>query len=126
MTAVKTVPQALADLGRIHDERGKDYGEDYLHIGEVLMGMFPDGLHLKTSVDFNRFALLLYCVTKTGRYAQCLAQGKGHEDSLDDLSVYAQLLQRFDAIVEKNKNRTSGFSLKLGEPRGVEEKERAS
>lgn len=103
MTTVKTVPQALADLGKLHDERGAIYKEDYLHIGKVLLGMFPDGLHLKTSVDFNRFALLLYCVTKTGRYAQCLSNGSRHEDSLQDLAVYAMLLNRFDDLNEENR-----------------------
>jgi hypothetical protein len=98
MEEVKSVPQALSDLSQIHDQRGKDYGEDYLHIGEVLAGMFPDGLHLKNRADFNRFALLILIVTKAGRYATCLSQGRGHVDSLDDLSVYAQLLQRFDSI----------------------------
>jgi hypothetical protein len=98
---VKSVPQAIRDLARIHDDRRSLYGDDYLHIGEVLAGIFPRGLVLRTSVDFNRFALVTDLVTKVSRYGRCMAKGQGHPDSLDDLSVYAQLLQHYDAMVSE-------------------------
>lgn len=103
MSEIKSVPQALADLAKIYEQRGCVYGDDFMHIGETLMGLFPSGVHLKDSVDFNRFALLVQCVTKVGRYAQCLTRGTGHEDSLNDLAVYSQLLQHFDSLAESKK-----------------------
>jgi hypothetical protein len=94
---VKSVPDMLKDLSKIHAERSSIYGDDFMHIGEVLLGMFPNGLHLQTSEDFNRFALFLYQVTKLARYAQNMAKfSTGHPDSLDDIAVYSQLLQYFD------------------------------
>jgi hypothetical protein len=100
MGEVRSVPQALADLAKIHDERGKDYGDDYMHIGKVLAGYFPEGITLKTPEEFNRFALWFFQVSKLGRYARCMTQGRGHPDSLDDNAVYAMLLQRFDSAVK--------------------------
>ena len=96
---VKSVTQAIKDLARIHEDRRPLYGDDFLHVGEVMLGLFPRGLTLRTSVDFNRFVLLVHQVTKVSRYAQCMAKGQGHPDSLDDISVYAQLLQHFDSLV---------------------------
>jgi hypothetical protein len=96
---VKSVSQAIHDLARIHEDRRSLYGEDFLHVGEVMLGLFPRGLTLRTAVDFNRFVLLVHQVTKVSRYAQCMARGQGHQDSLDDLSIYAQLLQHFDSVV---------------------------
>jgi hypothetical protein len=87
----------LAALSRINKERGALYGYDYLHLGEAMVGFFPNGLELRTAEDFNRFALFVHLGTKLNRYAQQIKKG-GHVDSLDDLSVYAQLLQQFDSL----------------------------
>jgi hypothetical protein len=98
---VKSVSQAIHDLAKIHADRRTLYGDDFLQVGEALVGFFPRGLTLRTAVDFNRFVLFLHQVTKVSRYAQCMARGHGHQDSLDDLSIYAQLLQHFDSVVEE-------------------------
>lgn len=91
-----TVPERLAALGKIHQERGKVYGDDYKHFGKVLAGLFPEGLTLKTADDFTRFGLFVQMATKMNRYSRQFHNG-GHVDSLDDLAVYSQLLQDRDA-----------------------------
>jgi hypothetical protein len=49
---------------------------------------------LKGAEEFNRFALLLQIIHKVSRYAR--AMDAGHVDSLDDIAVYAQMLQEYD------------------------------
>jgi hypothetical protein len=66
--------------------------------------MFPRGLHLRTAEEFGRFNLLLHRMTKEVRYARCLFDG-GHVDSLDDISVYAQLAQNFDSVSREGDQR---------------------
>jgi hypothetical protein len=90
-----TVPKALAELGKIYAERNAVYGDDYKNHGRIMTVLFPDGLTLKTVEDFNRFSCLKEMVTKIARYAPNFQRG-GHTDSLDDISVYAQMLQELD------------------------------
>jgi hypothetical protein len=59
--------------------------------------MFPEGLTLKTEEEFNRFAIFLQIIHKNSRYANSMLSG-GHADSLDDITVYAQMLREFDSI----------------------------
>jgi len=91
-----SVPARLAALGAIYAARNRVYGDDYRYHGEVMVALFPNGVTLKTVDDFNRYALLKHAVSKIGRYAPNFQKG-GHVDSLDDLSVYAQMLQELDA-----------------------------
>ena len=102
----KSVPQALKDLGKIYEERNAVYGDNYLHFGQVMMGMFPRGLTLETEDDFNRFALFVWAASKLTRYAQSFNRG-GHADSCDDASVYMQMLNEVDGLVrDKDIKRT--------------------
>jgi hypothetical protein len=52
-------------------------------------------VELKSPGDFTRFALFAQAHGKLCRYAATFAAG-GHPDSLDDTSVYAQLLKFVD------------------------------
>ena len=90
-----SVPEKLRALAKIHDERGGLYGDNYKYGGMILLGLFPEGLHLETEEEFNRFHLLVYMAGKLSRYARMLKRG-GHRDSLDDLAVYSQLLAEYD------------------------------
>jgi hypothetical protein len=98
----------MADLPReridalisIYDQRRGTYGEDYTHIGESMIGMFPNGLNLVSERDFTRFALLCSIHGKLLRYAARF-KDNGHADSLDDISIYAQLLRSVDSTPEK-------------------------
>lgn len=93
---VKKVPEALAALGKLFEERNALYKDNYKNFGRTLMGLFPNGITLTTEEQFNRFALFLQLVHKNSRYAHSIATG-GHADSLDDISVYSQMLQEYDA-----------------------------
>lgn len=92
-----TVPDRLTDLAKIHADRKAIYGENYMHIGTIMMGMFPDGLVLKTAEDFNRLHLFYHLVGKLSRYAMQMPGG-GHDDSLDDTALYSMILRQFDFL----------------------------
>jgi hypothetical protein len=91
-----TVSRRLAELGRLFEERHKIYGNDYENVGDILMGMFPDGLTLDTPEKFRRFYMFVFMLSKLNRYSQALAKGQGHSDSLKDLAVYATMLDELD------------------------------
>lgn len=91
----KSVAARLRALGKLRESRAALYGDDYKHFGKIVKALFPGGVRLKTAEEINRFGLLLRIVSKTSRYARSFERG-GHEDSLDDISVYAQLLAEYD------------------------------
>jgi len=91
----RSVPDRLKDLGKLYAERNKLYGNNYKSFGNILSGMFPNGLCLHTAEEFNRFALFLQIIHKQTRYARSIISG-GHADSLDDTAVYAQMLREYD------------------------------
>lgn len=88
------VPGKLQALVKLYEERNKVYGNDYHENGKLMATLFPNGLTLKTENDFNRYSILIHIVTKLGRYVRNFK--KGHEDSLDDLIVYAAILAELD------------------------------
>jgi hypothetical protein len=94
------VPEALIGLAELYRERNAVYGESYNTFGRVFAALFPSGLVIRTVDDANRAALLFHVVDKLVRYANNFERG-GHGDSLDDISVYAQMLRDYDAAVRK-------------------------
>lgn len=97
---VKSVPESLADLGKIYEERNKLYGDNYKHFGSFMKGLFPKTLVIQSEEDWSRLALLLHCATKLSRYAENFKQG-GHADSCDDMAVYAQMLKEYDELCKQ-------------------------
>lgn len=95
MTKKSFVPKQLKAAAAIYEERSKVYGDDYKRRGIIMKGYFPNGIVLKTEDDFSRYSIFNQLVGKIGRYAEQFKNG-GHEDSLNDLSVYAQMLQELD------------------------------
>ena len=93
---VKTIPEAFAFLGKLYEERNALYGDTYRDFGKLLMALFPGGFKIDNDQDANRLAIVLHIADKLARYCKQMKSG-GHVDSLDDVSVYAQLLQQFDA-----------------------------
>jgi hypothetical protein len=93
MTAV---PEALIALAELYRERSAVYGDSYNTFGRVFGALFPNGLVVRTVDDANRAALLFHIVDKLVRYTNNFERG-GHGDSLDDISVYAQMLRDYDA-----------------------------
>lgn len=108
-TMIKKVPDALSALGDIYRERNAVYGDTYKNFGRVMKGFFPDPVALTTEEDWNRMALFLHCADKLARYAGSFSRG-GHVDSLDDLSVYSQMLQEYDA---EARTKSSNFDFEM-------------
>lgn len=96
-----SVPERLRAAAALYEDRNAIYGNDYKKAGGVLLALFPRGLELQTAGDFGRFALLLLCLSKIGRYAAQWTTG-GHPPSLEDLSVYAAMLNEYDSLLKRN------------------------
>ncbi len=93
------VVERLEQLTNLFKQRGEQYGDSYRRTGHVMAALFPNGVVLKTVSDYNRFGNFSMIVNKVVRYANNFSNG-GHEDSLDDISVYAVICQDLD----KNKD----------------------
>lgn len=102
MTKKNDVHERLVRLGEIFKERNGLYGDTFRSFGTIMSGFFPNGLEVRTEADWNRLALLMHVADKLSRYANNFVVG-GHADSLDDTSVYAQILQMIDAEQKDDK-----------------------
>lgn len=93
------VPEALRRMATLYEERGRVYGTNYKQFGPVAMAleaMAPEGgWKVETRHNWNRMAVWLHILNKITRYAVNFNRG-GHADSLDDISVYAQMLRELD------------------------------
>lgn len=89
------VPSALKELANIYEQRNAVYGDSYHLFGLLLEQLYPDGITLHGADDFNRFVCFFQALGKLTRYAPNFHKG-GHIDSLDDCSVYCQMLQQLD------------------------------
>ena len=92
----RSVGEALADLASIYDERNALYKDNYKRFGPALFALMGP-VTLNNAHDINRFAILVQVFAKVSRYVPMFNEG-GHKDSLDDLSVYAQMLQELDRM----------------------------
>jgi hypothetical protein len=97
---MKTVQERLTALGELYEKRNKLYGNNYMEFGAILSAMFPFGLELETEEEFNRFSIFVQAFAKFTRYAKAIKSG-GHADSLDDISVYCQMMREYDELAEK-------------------------
>lgn len=85
---------------KIFQSRNSVYGNSYKESGELLAAFFGGkGITLTTAEDFARFAVFLHCADKMKRYANVLSEG-GHEDSAQDLCVYAAMLRELTEEVK--------------------------
>lgn len=100
-----SVADQLRNLGGLHESRNAEYGDAYKKHGAVMLALFPEGVSLLSEADQARFNAFSNIVGKINRYAGTFARG-GHVDSLDDISVYAQMLQELD------REARSGFAAK--------------
>lgn len=97
MSKVGDQLRAMADL---YDERNKLYKDNYMKFGRIMDALFPDGLMIKGVKDWNRLGMFVQVMSKQTRYAAQWDEG-GHADSMDDTSVYAQMLREVDEMEEK-------------------------
>jgi len=90
--SIDPVTEGLKSLIQIRENRDLKYGNAELKKGAVMLALFggkiPD---LKTESDLNRFGILNFIVSKLIRY--CNNFEDGHDDSLNDISVYSQILK---------------------------------
>lgn len=95
---MKTVPEMLRDCAKLYEERNAVYGDNYKHFGTIITGLFPEGcgIELSTEEDWNRFGIIVQIASKLSRYCVNFKNG-GHDDSLQDLAVYATMLRELDA-----------------------------
>jgi hypothetical protein len=89
------VPAQLRLAAEIYEERNKLYGDNYKRQGYLFFSLFPSGLDIRTIEEANRLATLNQVLAKITRYCEQFQNG-GHEDSLNDLIVYAAMLIELD------------------------------
>jgi hypothetical protein len=94
-----SVAENLSELIQIHEDRAHLYGNDYLTGATSIMGLFPRGVEARTPRDAIRLGLIYQLHAKLLRYCYRFNDG-GHEDSLDDIAVYAQMLKNVDEVMK--------------------------
>lgn len=94
MEAMTKVPTMLRGAAALYEERNKLYGDNYKRFGTAMAAMFPDGLIIKTAEDWNRLGIYVQVAAKFTRYANMWSSG--HKDTVDDIAVYAMMLQELD------------------------------
>lgn len=87
---MKNAADILAEMAETFRERNKVYGDNYKRVGAAMVAMFPQGVHLKTEEDFNRWHLFELMVVKLTRFANT---GLVHQDSIHDAAVYAAMVE---------------------------------
>lgn len=70
--------------------RNAIYGDNYKVVGAVMAALFPNGVELKTPLDFVRWHLFELKVVKLTRLANA---GLAHIDSIHDDAVYGAMLE---------------------------------
>jgi len=95
------VPDQLRTKAELYAIRNTLYKDNYKRFGAAMVEMLG-AIELKTPADYNRMGLLVQIVNKVSRYAQMFKEG-GHDDSLDDLSVYAMMLKEIDNDIKSER-----------------------
>ena len=93
------VDVSLKRLATVYLERNSLYGDNYKKFGKLMLALqdfVPGGsFPTETENDWNRLGILVMIASKLSRYCASYTAG-GHEDSLDDASVYEQMLNELD------------------------------
>lgn len=87
-----SVPQILRDSGQTFEDRDKVYGSNYKNFGNIMAGLFPNGLKVSTPEEWARLGVFVQIASKMGRYAMQFSKG-GHQDSARDTCVYGAMLE---------------------------------
>jgi hypothetical protein len=100
---MKTAAEFLREGAKTFEERNAIYGNNYLNVGNAMVGFFPNGVTLKTVDDWNRMHILLLAIVKKTRYCNQWNSG-GHSDSIHDSMVYDAMLESIDAEIQRSKD----------------------
>lgn len=104
---LKSPDQLLDEAAETYRKRNAIYGDNFRLFPQVMLALFPDGLHLVTYEDWMRIQFVMLDVVKSTRYAQNFHVG-GHADSARDKAVYSAMLEATDAeAAYLNANRQS-------------------
>ena len=104
--------ECMEEAIKTFKERHKVYGNNYLTHGQVMTALFPDGIHLDTAAQWNRFSALNMIVTKLTRYCHSFSQP--HLDSIHDLGVYAFMLESLDSVSSNEKESVNHIWANVG------------
>ena len=92
----------MKDGLQTYSERRKVYGDSYIKHAKVMEAMFPDGVKLKTEVDYARWSIINLIMVKFVRYAKEF--DSPHQDSIHDSGVYCFVLEELDQAHDNNIN----------------------
>lgn len=94
------VARQLSEMAKLFAQRNRVYGSNYRSFGRIMLALHPEGIHVSSERDLARLGVYIQVVNKLSRYSNSFSGG-GHADSLDDLSVYSQMLRELDRDVPK-------------------------
>lgn len=87
----------LKQLAELFEQRNKLYGSTYKKHGPIVMAIFGGSIpEIRADIDSSRMAIINVVASKLSRYAENWQTG--HVDSLNDISVYCQMLRELDDI----------------------------
>lgn len=100
--AAITPSDMLLAAAETFKQRAEVYGDNYKKFGHVMLALFPPGRapYLTNETDWNRLGLIVQIISKLTRYIENYSSG-GHDDSLQDLSVYAAMLRSIDKDISE-------------------------
>jgi hypothetical protein len=91
MTETESAVALARELIKIMEQREAEYGSNEHKTAQILMILFPEGIHVDSFEAAVRIKFLIYIIDKLSRYSK-----KGNKDSLVDLAGYALRLAVFD------------------------------
>lgn len=90
------VASELVDKAKLFAQRAAVYGNNFVRFGPIMAQlMATQKLDPTSEKDMARFGIFVQVVSKVTRYAENFNRG-GHDDSLDDIAVYAMMLKALD------------------------------
>ncbi len=102
MVSVKRPDVRLQELSELFKQRNALYGDTYKRHGDILMALFSGVVPEATCpIDACRLAIINTMCSKLSRYVSNWEAG--HKDSMDDISVYAQMICELDEIKAASK-----------------------
>lgn len=97
---MKTADKFLEEAAATFKARNAIYGNNFLSLGTVMSGLFPNGVTVVTPDEWNRLHLIVLQVVKMSRYCNSFKTG-GHGDSAHDNTVYAAMLEQVDGGIKE-------------------------
>lgn len=84
------IASVLHDAGNLAEEKFKQYGNVYDQVGEMMMILFPNGMHATTAKEATMYSVITWILCKLCRYATSPGE-EAKLDSLRDALVYAAM-----------------------------------